>query len=114
MRKLAAKSALLYSNTSTPTRYGTRLVLLTDQNAERHALSFHQDYPDQLVRLQTEHWEPVIEWAKKTFDIEIHMFTSILSNAQPEETKTKLLAELLKMNKWELAGKLQLSSSWTG
>lgn len=70
--------------------------------------SFHEDYPDQLVALQTKHWEPILKWAKETLDVEINLFDSILSNSHPPETKQKVLDILRQMNKWELAG------AWTG
>ncbi|KAF8921494.1 hypothetical protein CPB85DRAFT_1428474 [Mucidula mucida] len=66
-------------------------------------ICFHEDYPDQLVALQTKHWEPILKWAKETLDVEINLFDSILSNSHPPETKQKVLDILRQMNKWELA-----------
>ncbi|KAF9050683.1 ATP12-domain-containing protein, partial [Hymenopellis radicata] len=66
-------------------------------------ICFHEDYPDQLVALQTKHWDPILKWAKETFNVEIKLFDSILSNSHPNETKQKMLDVLRQMNKWELA-----------
>lgn len=72
----------------------------------RFVRSFHQSEPEQLVRLQSEHWHPLIQWAKDEFDIEISIFNSILSVPQPAETLAKLDVVLQGMSAWELAGKL--------
>jgi chaperone required for assembly of F1-ATPase len=68
--------------------------------------SFHQSEPEQLVRLQSEHWHPLIQWVKDEFGVEISIFDSILSVPQPAETVAKLDVILQGMNAWELAGKL--------
>lgn len=69
-------------------------------------LSFYHNEPPPLTALQTEHWDPLIDWARKTFEIEISTFDSILSESQPEETKIKLVQVLADMDNWELAGQL--------
>lgn len=56
------------------------------------------------MRLQSEHWTPLLEWAKKTFDVEINVFNSILASGQPEETLEKLRRVLKSLNQWEMAG----------
>ncbi|KIY66301.1 ATP12-domain-containing protein [Cylindrobasidium torrendii FP15055 ss-10] len=66
-------------------------------------ICYHQDHPDPIVRMQNEHWLPIIEWARKTYDVKIETTDSILLTAQPKETREKLRAEVLKMNMWELA-----------
>jgi len=66
--------------------------------------SFFHDNPDPLVRLQTENWTPLLDWARNTFDVKINVSNSILSEAQPKETKEKLTTVLESLNQWELAG----------
>jgi ATP synthase mitochondrial F1 complex assembly factor 2 len=67
-------------------------------------VSFHQDYPEPLVRLQNEHWNPLITWARDTFDIEILTSDSVLFSAQPEATKKKLNNVLRNFDPWQMAG----------
>lgn len=66
-------------------------------------ICFHHDDPPPLVELQRTHWDPLIEWAKSTFDIDIQVFTSILLHSQSAETRAKLNAILTEMDPWELA-----------
>ncbi|KAF5386594.1 hypothetical protein D9615_001884 [Tricholomella constricta] len=66
-------------------------------------ICFYQDYPPQLERLQAEHWDPLLEWARKTFDIEIHKAGSLLFSTQPEATKEKLRKVLAEFDQWEMA-----------
>ena len=54
--------------------------------------------------LQEKHWDPLLNWARSTFDVEIHKFNSILFNSQPEATKQKLGKILGQFDPWEMAG----------
>ncbi|KAF9466350.1 hypothetical protein BDZ94DRAFT_1158437 [Collybia nuda] len=66
-------------------------------------ICFYQDYPPQLERLQSEHWDPLLDWARKAFDVEINKFESILFNSQPDATKEKLGKVLDEFDQWEMA-----------
>ncbi|KAG1754466.1 hypothetical protein EDB19DRAFT_656582 [Suillus lakei] len=66
-------------------------------------ICFHHDDPPPLVELQHKYWDPLLEWARSTFDIDIRVFTSILLHSQSAETRTKLDAILTEMDPWELA-----------
>jgi chaperone required for assembly of F1-ATPase len=66
--------------------------------------SFYQDYPPQLERLQAEHWDPLLVWARDNFDVEIIKFDSILNNSQPDAAKAKLRTVLAAFDHWEMAG----------
>jgi ATP synthase F1 complex assembly factor 2 len=66
--------------------------------------SFHQDYPDPLVRLQEEHWNPLLAWARDTFNIELCTSQSVLFSAQPDATKKILDEALQKLDSWQMAG----------
>ncbi|KAF8274215.1 ATP12-domain-containing protein [Lactarius quietus] len=65
--------------------------------------SFHQDYPDPLVRLQEEHWSPLLAWARDTFNIELYTSQSVLFSAQPDATKKILDEALQKFDSWQMA-----------
>ncbi|GLB35403.1 putative ATP12 chaperone protein [Lyophyllum shimeji] len=64
---------------------------------------FYQDHPPQLERLQAEHWDPLLDWARKTFNVEINKAESLLSSSQPAETKEKFRKVLAKFDQWEMA-----------
>ncbi|KAG6896946.1 hypothetical protein C0992_005152 [Termitomyces sp. T32_za158] len=66
-----------------------------------HALP--ADYPPQLERLQAEHWDPLLEWARKTYDVEINKAESLLFSAQPEATKEKFRQVIGRFDQWQLA-----------
>ena len=70
--------------------------------------SFHHDDPPPLVELQRNHWDPLLEWARSTFDVDIQVFTSVLLHSQPARTKAKFNTILSEMNPWELAGECSL------
>ncbi|KAG1906004.1 uncharacterized protein F5891DRAFT_1170249 [Suillus fuscotomentosus] len=67
-------------------------------------ICFHHDDPPPLVELQHKHWDPLIEWATSTFNIDIQVFTSILFHSQSAETRAKFDTVLTEMDPWELAG----------
>ncbi|KAK7467063.1 ATP synthase mitochondrial F1 complex assembly factor 2 [Stygiomarasmius scandens] len=66
-------------------------------------ICFYQDYPPPLVELQNKYWDPLLSWARTTFDVQIDTFNSILGNTQPEQTKHKLSQVLAELNHWEIA-----------
>ncbi|EIW84993.1 ATP12-domain-containing protein [Coniophora puteana RWD-64-598 SS2] len=66
-------------------------------------ICFQNDDPPQLVELQTKYWDPLLDWARKTFDIDLQVSSSILFSSQSEETARKLGEILAKMDPWELA-----------
>ncbi len=67
-------------------------------------ISFHQDYPEPLVRLQDDHWNPLLTWARDTFDVELLTSGSVLFNAQPAATKRKFDKVLQGFDPWQMAG----------
>ncbi|KAJ7273568.1 hypothetical protein B0H12DRAFT_1199926 [Mycena haematopus] len=83
------------------TRTEVRHALL--EYLDTDTICFHQDYPPQLVDLQTLHWDPLLSWARSTFEVELYTFDSLLSNSQPEETKHKMDQVLSTFDHWEMA-----------
>ncbi|KAG6821074.1 hypothetical protein H0H93_007233 [Arthromyces matolae] len=66
-------------------------------------ICFYQDYPPQLERLQAEHWDPLLEWARKTYDVEINKAESLLFSSQPEATKEKFRQAISTFDQWQMA-----------
>jgi ATP synthase F1 complex assembly factor 2 len=65
--------------------------------------SFHQTEPEQLEALVTQRWQPILDWARETFDITLNVSSSVLAAPQPAATHATLGAVLDSMNPWELA-----------
>ncbi|KAJ7738530.1 ATP12-domain-containing protein [Mycena maculata] len=83
------------------TRAEVRQALL--EYLDTDTICFYQDYPPQLVDLQAQHWDPLLTWARSTFDIDLHTFDSLLFNSQPSETKSKMEEVLSTLDHWEMA-----------
>ena len=84
--------------------YVTQILTSHTHSPDARWVSFHQEYPEQLVRLQKDHWDPLLTWARDTFDIELLTSDSLLLNAQPEATKRKLDKVLQGFDPWQMAG----------
>jgi ATP synthase mitochondrial F1 complex assembly factor 2 len=67
-------------------------------------ISFRQDYPEPLVRLQDDHWKPLLTWACDTFDVELLTSDSVLFSVQPAATREKLDKVLQGFDPWQMAG----------
>lgn len=83
------------------TRTETRAALL--KYLDTDTICFHQDDPPPLVRLQDEHWIPLLDWARSEFNVEIKTFDSVLFYAQPKETKQKFDEVMSKFDPWQMA-----------
>ncbi|KAH7107411.1 ATP12-domain-containing protein [Auriculariales sp. MPI-PUGE-AT-0066] len=68
------------------------------------SICFPEEAPEALVNLQARHWQPIIDWAQKEFNIEIFSFTGIFGSGQPPASKAKLEEVLSKLDAWELSG----------
>jgi len=58
------------------------------------------------------HWDPLLNWVRSTFDVEIQKFQSILYNSQPEATKRQFDKLLARFDPWEMAGKYKFITSY--
>ncbi|KAG8681603.1 ATP synthase complex assembly protein atp12 [Ceratobasidium sp. 394] len=66
-------------------------------------ICFYESHPPALVKLQEEHWTPLLNWARETYQAEINTFDSILGNSQPAETKAIFAAAIDNFDQWEMA-----------
>ncbi|KAJ7694221.1 hypothetical protein B0H17DRAFT_1058254 [Mycena rosella] len=82
------------------TRAEVRQALLPYLDTD--TICFYQDYPPQLVNLQAQHWDPLLAWARSTFNVELNTFDSLLYNSQPDETKMKMDQILSTFDAWEM------------
>lgn len=94
---------------STPTQSGESLFFDRTSFCSRRAdatlcFSFHETFPDRLVKLQDAHWIPLIEWVEKTYDVKIELYESILNTRQPDATVLKLGSVVSDFDAFKLAG----------
>lgn len=66
--------------------------------------SFHEEFPPQLVALQDEHWKPLLDWVRTTFQVKVSIYEGILGNKQPDDTILKLGAVVEGYDQFQLAG----------
>lgn len=84
-----------------PTRAQVREALL--KYLDTDTIRFYQNYPDALVELQERHWDPILSWARDTFQVEINTFNSIFATPQPPDTLAKLDHVMSKLDPWQMA-----------
>ncbi|KAF9009407.1 hypothetical protein BDQ17DRAFT_1235664 [Cyathus striatus] len=83
------------------TRAEVRAALI--KYLDTDTICFFQDDPPQLVELQSEHWEPLMNWVKTEFGVDIMKSESILAFSQPKETKERLAEVMSSFDQWEMA-----------
>ncbi|KAF8803505.1 ATP12-domain-containing protein [Phlegmacium glaucopus] len=83
------------------TRAEVREALL--KYLDTDTICFFHNNPEPLERLQTKHWTPLLNWARKNFDVEFNISESILSAAQPIATREKLRKVMESFDQWEMA-----------
>ncbi|KAF9264748.1 ATP12-domain-containing protein [Marasmius fiardii PR-910] len=66
-------------------------------------ICFYQDYPDRLVKLQAEHWDPILAWIRKTYQVQVEKSNSILFDGQSSDTRKRLSEALSGFDHWEMA-----------
>ncbi|KAG8759630.1 ATP synthase complex assembly protein atp12 [Serendipita sp. 396] len=67
-------------------------------------ICYHEDEPEQLARLQAQHWEPLLKWSKDHLNLDVQRFDSLLVGRQSIESKERLFAILQGFDAWTLAG----------
>jgi ATP synthase F1 complex assembly factor 2 len=66
-------------------------------------ICFPSDEPEALVRLQKEHWDPLISWMKDKYGVGLVVSEGIAPAIQTPETLVKIRAVVDAMDIWELA-----------
>ncbi|KAF7796754.1 hypothetical protein EIP86_007937 [Pleurotus ostreatoroseus] len=67
------------------------------------AKSFHSSEPVSLVELQKIHWDPLLDWARQSFGVEINITDSFLPKPHPKETMKKFDELLSTFDPWQMA-----------
>ncbi|KAH8925733.1 ATP12-domain-containing protein [Atractiella rhizophila] len=100
MTSLASR-AIDYLN-SAPTRHS--LVEGTSKFLDTDTICYHDPNPTPaLTSLQEAHWSPLLDWARKHYNVEIHTSPGLLGLPQPQETREKLAQVVKGWDEWRLA-----------
>lgn len=71
---------------------------------ESDLLCYRADHPDALVARQAEHWDPLLAWARRRFDIDFEIVEGIMHRPQHEATVRQLAHAVLARDPFALAG----------
>ncbi|KAG8954763.1 ATP synthase complex assembly protein atp12 [Tulasnella sp. 424] len=66
-------------------------------------ICFHEEHPPALVRLQAQHWEPLIERIEKEYGVKVNIIKTLFGAGQPPATRRILAAVIEDFDEWELA-----------
>ncbi|KAK4058789.1 ATP synthase mitochondrial F1 complex assembly factor 2 [Microbotryomycetes sp. JL221] len=66
-------------------------------------ICFHEEFPQTLVKLQDDHWKPLIAWIEQTYDVKIKVYDGILGTRQSDATVVKLGAVVGAYDQFKLA-----------
>lgn len=70
---------------------------------ETDLLCYRAENPPQLAMRQAEIWDPLLDWARKRYDIAFVVTVGIVHRAQPPETLARLSAAIAARRAFELA-----------
>ncbi len=71
---------------------------------ESDLLCYRAEGPAPLVRLQSAHWNPILEWAGRRFDVAFETVNGIIHRPQPPATVERLAHAVHSRGAFELAG----------
>ncbi|MDX9689916.1 MAG: ATP12 family protein [Alphaproteobacteria bacterium] len=60
--------------------------------------------PDKLALIQSEHWQPYLDWCKAAFGVTFHVCHGIIPADQDNETREAMLEAIEKLDNFALAG----------
>jgi chaperone required for assembly of F1-ATPase len=74
------------------------------QYGESDLLCYRAEGPAPLVARQAEHWDPVLGWARRRYDVELKVTQGVMHQPQPEATVARLARAVAARPPFELAG----------
>jgi chaperone required for assembly of F1-ATPase len=83
-----------------PTSFGDGLA----RYGESDLLVYRADSPAELVARQARHWDPLLDWARRRYDVTLELATGVIHRAQPEATLARLREAVAARTPFELAG----------
>jgi chaperone required for assembly of F1-ATPase len=82
-----------------PAAFGRNLAAY----GETDLLCYRAEGPDSLVRRQAEQWDPLLQWARRRFDVEFEVIAGIIHRPQPDRTIEQLTRAVAARTPFELA-----------
>ncbi|MEM9881212.1 MAG: ATP12 family protein [Pseudomonadota bacterium] len=79
--------------------------------AETDLICYRAQHPDALVALQSQHWDPVLDWLAHHHGIKLEPTTALIGHSQPTEALNHLKAHLQTLDCFELTGMHSLSTA---
>jgi chaperone required for assembly of F1-ATPase len=67
-------------------------------------LCYRADEPAELVALQAAEWDPLLDWARRRFDIALAVTGGVMPVDQPAPTRARLTEAVEALDPWLLAG----------
>lgn len=67
-------------------------------------LCYRSDEPRELVRRQSDAWDPILSWARRRYDIDFEIACGIVHRPQPATTVERLAKAVAARGPFELAG----------
>jgi len=83
-----------------PKTFATNLA----RYGEGDLLCYRADGPESLVLRQDEAWNPLLDWARRRFDVDFALVCGIMHSPQPGSTVERLQAAAASRDPFELAG----------
>lgn len=74
------------------------------QYGESDLLCYRSEGPAPLVARQAQHWDPILAWARRRYDVELKVIEGVIHQPQPEATVVRLHRAVAARTPFELAG----------
>lgn len=71
---------------------------------ESDLLCYRADTPDGLVARQAQHWDPLLAWARRRFDVDFEVVRGLMHRPQPDTTLERLRKAVEARDTFALAG----------
>jgi chaperone required for assembly of F1-ATPase len=71
--------------------------------AESDLLCYRSEGPQDLVRRETEQWDPLLAWARRRYAVDFTLATGVMHRPQPPETIARLGQEMRARDPFRLA-----------
>ncbi|QIG81143.1 ATP12 family chaperone protein [Stakelama tenebrarum] len=77
---------------------------------ESDLLCYRADSPAELVARQAAHWDPLLDWARGRYGVQLETVSGVMHRAQPQATIARLNGAVAERSPYELAGLYPLVS----
>ncbi len=71
---------------------------------ESDLLCYRAEAPPRLVERQADHWDPILVWARRRYDVDFEVASGIVHKRQPKATVERLAHAVFARSPFELAG----------